>query len=119
MQTFRFRLTLNPLRAGHNQRSHMRMHFSPDEDFCRFTKDLALHITALSPRYIKKEDVPADVLSKEKDRESFFKGHCLVSQPFVKDPKVTIQDYLNSLISKTGENIIISRFVRFKLSEAE
>ncbi len=90
-----------------------------NEDFCRFTRDVALHITALSPKYIKREDVPGDILSQQKDPESFAKDQCLLYQAFVKDPKVTIQDYLNSLISKTGENIIISRFVRFKLGDAE
>src|SRR3989338_114258 len=86
-----------------------------NEDFCRFTKDLAMQIAATAPRYVRKEDVPADSLKEEKDHATFFKTHCLLEQPFIKDAQMTIQDYLNSLISKTGENVFISRFIRYKV----
>ncbi len=90
-----------------------------NEDFCRFTKDIAMHIAASSPRYLRREDVAADVLKQEGDAEVYIKTHCLLEQAFIKDPQIKIQDYLNSLISKTGENIIISRFIRYKVGEGE
>ncbi len=90
-----------------------------NEDFCRFTKDLAMQIAAAAPKYIRKEDVPADSLKEEKDQAAFFKTHCLLEQPFIKDAQLTIQDYLNSLISKTGENVFINRFIRYKVGEVE
>ncbi len=90
-----------------------------NSDFCVFTKDVAMHIAAISPRFIKREDVPADVLTGEKNKEEFYKQNCLLEQPFIKDQSQSIQDYLNSIISKTGENIVVTRFVRYKVGEAE
>ncbi len=90
-----------------------------NEDFCKFTKDVAMHIAASSPKYLSREDVPAEILSKEADQALFVKTHCLFEQPFVRDPQISIRDYLNSLISKTGENIMISRFIRYKVGEGE
>ena len=86
-------------------------------DFCSFVKDVALQIAASSPKYIKKEDVPADTLASQSDPDTFIKENCLMHQVFVKDPKITIQDYLNSVIAKLGENIFVSRFVRYKAGE--
>lgn len=88
-----------------------------DAEFAQFTKDLAMQITALSPAYIKKEDVPANVINEEKDKELFYKNHCLLEQAFVKDPAITIKDYLGSLLAKFNENIVIRRFIRFKIGE--
>lgn len=88
-----------------------------NEDFITFTRELALHIAALNPKYIKNEDVPAEVLAKEQDQEGFMKAHCLLIQPYVKDPSKTIQDLLNELVAKIGENIVVSRFVRYKVGE--
>lgn len=88
------------------------------EDFCAFTKDLAMHIAAMAPKYIKEADIPADVLAQQKDKQAFIKEACLVNQPFVKDPKITIQEYLNTILSKMGENIFIGRFIRYKVGEA-
>ena len=88
-----------------------------NEDFCAFTKDIAMHIAAMAPKYITQEDIPADVLIQQKDQGAFIKENCLLNQLFVKDPKITIQDYLNSLIAKIGENILISRFIRYKIGE--
>jgi len=90
-----------------------------NEDFCRFTKDIAMQIAATNPKYIKKEDVPEDVLAEQKDAEEFIKEQCLLEQSFVKDPKKTIQDCLVSLIARIGENIFINRFVRYKVNEVE
>jgi len=90
-----------------------------NEDFCKFTRDVAMHIAALAPKYVKKEQVPAEVLAKESDKEAYYKQTCLLSQPFVKDQSKSIQDYLNELIAKIGENIIIGRFIRYKVGEIE
>jgi elongation factor Ts len=84
-------------------------------DFAQFTKDLVLHITASSPVYIQKEDVPADVLAQQEDKEKYYKEHCLLEQVFVKDPSMTVKDYLGSIVSKMGEKIVIHRFSRYKI----
>jgi elongation factor Ts len=88
-----------------------------NSDFCQFTKDIAMQIAACSPLYIKKEDVPADYLKQEKDKEEFYKNNCLLEQVFVKDPTISVKDYLTSLIAKIGENIVIRRFIRYKVGE--
>jgi len=87
------------------------------EDFCKFTRDVAIHIAALSPKYIKKEDVPEDILAKETDKEAYTKANCLLAQAYVKDPGKSIQDLLNELVAKIGENIIVSHFIRYKVGE--
>lgn len=86
-------------------------------DFVQFAKDLAMQIAAASPTYIKKEDVPAEVIEQEKSKEDFYKTHCLLEQPFVKDPGTTINDYLGSIVAKIGENVVIRRFMRYKIGE--
>ncbi|MDD5281370.1 MAG: elongation factor Ts [Candidatus Omnitrophica bacterium] len=88
-----------------------------NEEFTRFTKDLAMHIAASSPAYIKKEDVPEEVLQHEKSKEDYYKANCLLEQAFVKDPGLTIKDYLGSIVAKFGENIVIRRFIRYKIGE--
>ncbi len=88
-----------------------------NEGFVQFTKDVAMQIAATSPLYLKKEDVPAEVLENEKSKEEFYKNHCLLEQPFVKDPSMTINDYLGSIVAKIGENIIIRRYTRYKIGE--
>lgn len=108
------------------------------DDFKRFTKDLTMQIAACSPLYIKKEDVPAEEIEKErqiikpqiKDKpenvvdkiiegklQKYFEEICLLDQPFIKDDKITIGDYLNSIVSKIGENIVIRKFVRYELGK--
>lgn len=88
-----------------------------NEDFCQFTKDVAMQIAACSPLYIKKEDMPKEILKENQDIQELYKQHCLLEQPFIKDPNITIKDYLASLIAKIGENIVIRRFTRYKLGE--
>lgn len=87
-----------------------------NEEFIKFSSDVALHIAAMNPRYIKKEDVAAEIL-KEAGRalDDFYKESCLLEQPFVKEPAITIKDYLNSVIAKVGENVVIRRFARFQV----
>lgn len=88
-----------------------------NEHFAQFTKDLAMQITATSPIYIKKEDVSPEVVEHEKNKDEFYKNHCLMEQSFVKDPAITIKDYLGNIVSKLGENIVVRRFVRYKIGE--
>lgn len=88
-----------------------------NKDFCQFTKDLAMQITATNPQYIKREDVPREVLNKIEDKEDFYKNNCLIEQEFIKDSSITIKDLLADLIAKTNENIVIRRFIRYKIGE--
>jgi elongation factor Ts len=110
------------------------------DQFQAFAKDLAMQVTAANPSYVKREDVPEEVKEKEKEiyrkqakdsgkpdkildkiaegkLEKFFQEVCLLEQPFVKNPDMTVKGLLEDLISKMGENILIRRFVRFQLGE--
>ncbi|MFH1338571.1 MAG: elongation factor Ts [Candidatus Omnitrophota bacterium] len=87
------------------------------EDFCQFTKNLAMQIAASSPAYIRKEDVPEEVINKVENEEEFCKESCLLEQAYIRDPSITINDYLAALVGKIGENIVIRRFIRYKLGE--
>jgi elongation factor Ts len=112
------------------------------EDFTNFVKDLAMHIAASAPVSVDRESIPSDLLEKERDiyatqaRESgkpekiidkivegkinkFYAEACLLEQPFVKNPDITIQDLLNELVAKTGENMVIRRFIRYQLGDAD
>ncbi|MBU0710040.1 MAG: elongation factor Ts [Candidatus Omnitrophica bacterium] len=86
-------------------------------EFAQFSRDVAMHIAACDPEYLKKEDVPEKILKEEKNKEEFCKSNCLLEQVFIKDPSITINDYLGSLIAKIGENILIRRFIRYKIGE--
>jgi len=88
-----------------------------NEDFIAFTKNLAMHIAALSPKYLSKEDIPEDELNAAEDQKTYIKDVCLLEQPFIKDAKLTINDCVTNLVASIGENISISRFVRFKVNE--
>ena len=88
-----------------------------NEEFIKFTKDLAMQIAAANPEYIKKEDVSDEVLKHEKNKEDYYKNSCLLEQVFVKDPSLTIKDYLGSIVAKIGENVVIRRFTRYKIGE--
>jgi elongation factor Ts len=108
------------------------------DQFIQFAHDIAMQIAATNPVAIRREEVPADLLEKEKDIyrkqaldsgkpaqivekmvtgrvEKFYKEVCLMEQAFVKNPEVSVQDMLNELIAKMGENISIKRFVRFQV----
>jgi elongation factor Ts len=110
------------------------------DDFQTLARELAMHIAAADPRYVKREDVPADVLEKEREiyraqfaasgkpanviekivegkLESFYAQACLLDQPSVRDPNVSIKQMVAGATAKTGENVNIARFVRFKLGE--
>ena len=106
-------------------------------DFCR---DIAMQIAASKPEYVSREEVPAEVIEKEKvilkaqalnegkpekivERmvegriDKFYKEFCLLEQPFIKDPDLTVQQLLHAKVSKLGENIEIRRFIRYELGE--
>lgn len=112
-----------------------------NDKFMDMVKDIAMHIAAVSPAYVNPDDVPADVVDKErailgaqaKDSgkpeaviakivegrlSKFYEDNCLVKQKFVKNPDVTIEELVKSKISEIGENIVIRRFVRYQLGEA-
>jgi len=83
-------------------------------EFVQFCRDVAMHVAAMSPRYLRAEDVPPGEGPDAQARA----GLCLLEQPFVKDQGTTIQELLRGLIAKTGENVVIRRFTRFAVGEA-
>lgn len=114
---------------------------SKGDGFGDFARDLAMHIAAAAPRFLSSEDVPGDVLEAERQiyrtqalnegkpekivdkivegRISKFYGEvCLLEQPFVKDDKVRMKDFIKNAIATFGENITVTRFTRFKLGDA-
>ncbi|MBU1121311.1 MAG: elongation factor Ts [Candidatus Omnitrophota bacterium] len=85
------------------------------EVFKKFVKDISMQIAAATPKYINREDIPPAELEGVEDVDKYVKDNCLIFQPFIKDSKLTIKDYLQDVIAKTGENIVIRRFVRFAI----
>jgi elongation factor Ts len=111
------------------------------DDFQGLVHDLAMHIAAADPQFIRKEDVTPAALAKEKDIQraralaegkpekivdkiiegrlsKFYEEICLYEQPFVKENTLTIDQLIKTKIAKLGENIVVSRFVRFKVGDA-
>ena len=110
-------------------------------DFTEFVKNIAMHIAASSPVAIDRDRIPSEILEREREiylsqaRDSgkpekviekivegkmkkFFSEVSLLEQQYIKNPDITIQDFINELIAKTGENIVINRYVRFQLGES-
>ena len=110
------------------------------DDFQGLAREVAMHIAAANPLYVRREDVPADILEREREiyraqmkdqnkpanvvdkivegkLNSYFEQVCLLDQPSIRDPKITIGQAVQAAIAKLGENIAIPRFVRFKLGE--
>jgi elongation factor Ts len=110
------------------------------EDFQNLAREIAMHIAAANPLYVRREDVPAEVLEREREiyrsqmegqnkppaviekivegkLASFYEQVCLFDQPSIRDPKVTIGQVVQQAIAKLGENVTVARFVRFKLGE--
>lgn len=85
--------------------------------FKKFAKDMAMHIAAIAPEYISEDEIPADILEQVKNKEDYIKKTCLLMQSFVKDSSLTVGDYLKKVVSQTGENMKIRRFVRFVVGE--
>ncbi len=111
-------------------------------EFRELAHNIALQIAATNPKYVSKADVPANVIEEQKKlfadaaaaegkpahiiekittgkMESFYKDSCLLLQPFVRDDKTTVNDLVQSTITKLGENIVIRRFTRFELGEGQ
>lgn len=88
-----------------------------NEEFIKFSNEVALHIAAMKPLYVKREDAPQELVKEHANAEAFYKESCLLEQPFVKNPALTIKDYMASIVAKVGENILIRRFSRFKVGE--
>lgn len=87
------------------------------ERFAALAKDLAMQVAATNPTYVRREDVPEEILKGVEDPEQFLAEACLLEQPFIKDPERTVGDLLNEAIAILGENIVVRRFCRFKLGE--
>ncbi|HEY5174241.1 MAG TPA: translation elongation factor Ts [Terriglobales bacterium] len=110
------------------------------EDFKTLVHDIAMHIAATDPRYIRKEDVSADAFEKEKDiyraqaaqtgkpapviekivegkMGKFYEEVCLYEQPFIKDQTMTVHQLIATVVGKLGENISVRRFARFKVGD--
>ncbi|WP_457574934.1 translation elongation factor Ts [Desulfolithobacter sp.] len=108
------------------------------DDFKNFAKDIAMHIAAVNPVAVRREDIPAELIEREKEIytkqalesgkpenivekivsgkiEKYISEICLMDQKFVKNPDLSIQDLLNEVIAKLGENISIKRFARFQI----
>lgn len=88
------------------------------EVFKKFVKDIAMQVAASNPEYIAEENIPQDVLEAIKNKDEYVKRSCLLEQPFIKDGKLSVREYLQGTVAKTGENIVIKKFVRFSLGEA-
>jgi len=112
-----------------------------NEDFLEFARNIAMHIAATNPVGIKPEDVPEDIINREKEiyraqaletgkpenildkiaegkLKKFFKENCLLNQPYVRDPDTSVTDLINEMIARIGENITIKRFIRFQVGES-
>ena len=110
------------------------------DEFKELVKDIAMQIAAAKPEYVRREDVPESVIEREKEIlkaqalnegkpehivekmvqgriEKYYKEICLLDQPFIKNPDITVQQLVNEKIAKIGENIVVRRFVRFELGE--
>ena len=108
------------------------------EDFGNLVKDICMHIAAANPQYLKREEVPSEILAKEREiaasqaqgkpahivekvvhgkLEKVYQSLCLLEQPFVKNPDQTVNDLITGMISKIGENIVVRRFTRYQLGE--
>jgi elongation factor Ts len=110
------------------------------DDFQALVKDLAMHIAAANPRYVRRDEVPEEELQKEKEiykdqarasgkpeniidkiaegkLTAYYQIVCLNDQAFVKDPSITVEQLVNNLIAKIGENIRVRRFVRYQTGE--
>jgi len=112
------------------------------EDFQRLSHDVAMHVAALDPRFLRREEVTQEVLDREREiyreqakqtgkpepviekivtgkMEKFYEENCLYEQHFIKDEGVTIKELVDQAIAKLGENITIRRFSRFKVGESD
>ncbi|MCS7280898.1 MAG: translation elongation factor Ts [Desulfobacterota bacterium] len=112
------------------------------KEFQELARDIAMQVVATSPLYVKRDDVPKEVIEKEREiykkqaldagkpekiaekiaegkLEKFFQEVCLLEQAYIKNPEITVKHLLDDLMMKTGEKIVINRFVRFQLGEKD
>jgi len=112
------------------------------DDFKQLAKDLAMHIAAANPKYLKSDDIPADVLEREKEiyrsqamaekkpekiwdkiiegkLKKYYEEVCLLDQKFIKNTDITVGTLVSNMIAKTGENIVVRRFTRYQLGEEQ
>ncbi len=110
------------------------------DDFKAFAREICMQIAAQQPKWVAPEDVPAGALDKEREilREQalqegkppnivekmiegrmnkFYENYCLLKQPYIRDDSKTIEDLLNDVLAKTGEKIVVRRFVRYQVGE--
>jgi len=110
------------------------------DDFKQLVHDVAMHVAATDPRYIRKEDVTPEAFEKEKDiyraqaaatgkpaavvekivegkMSKFYEEVCLLEQPFIKDQTITVHQLIASVVGKLGENISVKRYARFKVGD--
>jgi elongation factor Ts len=110
------------------------------EDFKEMVKNIAMHIAAADPKFVRREQVTDDILKQEREiylaqakaagkpdniaekivdgkMDKYYSETCLLEQSYVKDPDITIKDYVTNVIAKVGENITINRFSRFRIGE--
>ena len=108
------------------------------DDFKNLARDLAMHVAASNPEYVNPEDVPADVIERERAiyandtagkpddiaekmitgrLEKFYEQVCLVRQPFIKEPDKSVDQLVKEVIAKTGENIVVRQFKRIELGQ--
>ena len=89
------------------------------DEFKEFVKDMAMQVAAANPEYIKKEDISKETLAEIKNPDEYVKQYCLLDQTFIKNSKISVRDYLQEVVSQTGENVVLKRFVRFSLGEGD
>ncbi len=88
-----------------------------NEEFVQLARDIALQVAAMSPGFLRKEDVPEEALqgAEVTSPEKFYEENVLIEQPFVKQPNVTIGQKIQDTIAKTGENIVVRRIARWEV----
>ncbi len=112
------------------------------DEFKNLVNELAMQVAAANPLFVKREDIPEEVINKEKEiyraqalesgkpekivdrivegkMEKYFKEVCLLEQPYIRDDSKSVKDIINEAIAKLGENIVVKRFVRFVVGEQQ
>jgi elongation factor Ts len=110
------------------------------DDFKGFAKEVALQVAAQQPLWVSSEDVPEEAVARERDilteqaqaegkpdhiveqmvtgrLKKFYAQNCLLHQPYIRDDSITVEDLLNDLVAKTGEKVVVRRFVRYQVGE--
>ncbi|MEO0271405.1 MAG: translation elongation factor Ts [candidate division WOR-3 bacterium] len=111
-----------------------------NEEFIKLAREIAMQIAAMNPIAVKRENIPAEVIEREKKiyeeqaresgkpeniiqkivegkMENFYKEKCLLEQSYIRDPSITVGDLIKQYITKFGENIVVKRFARFRIGE--